>query len=109
MDIKTALHRYREATGVKADVSAIQKSITLLQNSNVSHEFRTTCVPSLVSADEILSICRLVGTNEKLILQQYRPVNTIDPAYTLIQPYSEAEMEKLLSIAIEQGVDGKIT
>jgi pyruvate formate lyase activating enzyme len=108
MDIKTTIGRYKEATGINVDTSAIQESITILKNSGIPYEFRTTCVPALVGETEIVSICQLLGPGESLVLQNFRPERTLDPAFSLIKPYSPDEMENLLDVASTQGLAVKI-
>jgi pyruvate formate lyase activating enzyme len=108
MDIKTSIGRYKEATGINVDTSAIQESITILKNSGIPYEFRTTCVPALVGETEIVSICQLLGPGESLVLQNFRPERTLDPAFSLIKPYSPDEMENLLDVASTQGLTVKI-
>ena len=108
MDIKTSLPRYPEASGIEINTLSIQKSIEVLINSGIPREFRTTCVPSLVSQEDVFSICQMLGQGEKYTLQYFQPVNTIDPAYSQIKPYPPEEMEKLLSIVTVHGLTGKI-
>jgi pyruvate formate lyase activating enzyme len=108
MDIKTSICRYKEATGIDVDTSAIRESITILKNSGIPYEFRTTCVPALVGETEIVSICQLLGPGENLVLQNFRPEQTLDPAFSLIKPYSPDEMENLLDAASAKGLAVKI-
>jgi pyruvate formate lyase activating enzyme len=108
MDIKTSINRYHEATGVKANTEAVQKSITILSGSNIPHEFRTTCVPTLVTKGDIFSICRMLGKGEKLTLQNFRPDNTLNPAYASIKPYTIDAMNEFLEIATSEGLIAKI-
>jgi pyruvate formate lyase activating enzyme len=108
MDIKTSINRYHEAAGVKANTEAVQKSITILSGSNIPHEFRTTCVPTLVTKDDIFSICRMLGKGEKLTLQNFRPDNTLNPAYASIKPYTIDAMNEFLEIATSEGLIAKI-
>lgn len=108
MDIKTSIARYSEATGVCIDVSAIQKSISIIKNAQVPHEFRTTCVPSLVEENDIHAICQMLGQTEKLTLQYFQPAHTIDPVYSQVQPYTPEVMERLLSIVTIHGLNGKV-
>lgn len=72
MDIKASPDKYDCVTRVKNDMDAIRKSIALLRNSGVPHEFRTTFAPELTKED-VLEAAALVRGTERYYLQQYRP------------------------------------
>lgn len=72
MDIKAPLERYDSITRSPVDTTAIQRSITILRNSGVLHEFRLTFAPQL-KAEDALAAARLVKGCERFFLQQYRP------------------------------------
>ncbi len=78
MDIKASPERYDEVTRVKNDLDAIRRSITLLRNSSVEHEFRTTFAPELTTED-VVKAAELVKGTERFYLQQYRPRHEGDP------------------------------
>lgn len=72
MDIKAPIEKYDEITRVKTDMDAIRTSITLLRNSGIPHEFRTTFAPELTKED-VLKAAALARGTERYYLQQYRP------------------------------------
>lgn len=72
MDIKASPEKYDAVTQTKVDLDAVRKSIVLLRNSGIPHEFRTTFAPELTKED-ILSAASLVRGTERYYLQQYRP------------------------------------
>ena len=59
-------------TRVRCDLDAVRRSIYLLQNSDVAHEFRTTFAPEL-TAEDVVGAAELVRGTERYFLQQYRP------------------------------------
>ena len=77
MDIKNSPARYPETAGLACfDISAIEKSIVCLASGTVCHEFRTTVVEPLHTADSIREmadwILHLVpGGVEKLFIQPF--------------------------------------
>ncbi len=79
MDIKAPLSQYDAIARAAVDADAIRKSIALLRNSTVKHEFRLTFAPQLSPADAV-EAAKLVKGCEKFFLQQYRPRNAEDPA-----------------------------
>ena len=70
MDIKNVLSEYKDVTGVKILEEKIKKSIKILQNSNIDHEFRTTIIKNIHDIDKILKICSYVN-GEKMFLQNF--------------------------------------
>ena len=78
MDIKAPLEQYDEIARASVDTDAIRKSIAILRNSAVKHEFRLTFAPQL-SPEDAVEASRLVKGCEKFFLQQYRPRNAEDP------------------------------
>lgn len=79
MDVKAPLDRYESVVRVCVDADAIRKSIAILRNSGVSHEFRLTFAPQL-SPEDAIEASKLVKGCERFYLQQYRPRNAEDPA-----------------------------
>ncbi len=78
MDIKAPLDQYALIARSPVDGAAILRSITLLQNGGVNHEFRLTFAPQL-SPDDAVEASRLVKGCERFYLQQYRPRNEFNP------------------------------
>ncbi|MEG1524121.1 MAG: anaerobic ribonucleoside-triphosphate reductase activating protein [Clostridia bacterium] len=79
MDIKAPLELYSKITRTEVDTNAIQKSIALLRNSDIPHEFRLTFAPEL-STDDVVRAAKLVDGCDRFYLQQYRVRNSNDPA-----------------------------
>lgn len=70
MDIKNTFDKYPETVGIKnLDIERIKKSIEIIKNSGIAHQFRTTVVTNLVEKDKLEEI---IG--EKIIFQEYIPV-----------------------------------
>lgn len=96
MDIKSSPARYGDAVGVEVDLDKIRKSITIIKNSNLPYEFRTTVVPGLVEEDDIALMGEMIQGADKWYLQQFKPdTDLIDSAFKDIQPHSSAVLEKM--------------
>ena len=78
MDVKAPAERYDEITRMSVDMDAIRRSIALIRNSGVAHEFRMTFAPQLTREDA-LETARMVKGCDRFYLQQYRPRNDQDP------------------------------
>jgi pyruvate formate lyase activating enzyme len=94
MDVKHC-SQYDKATGIKADLAKIKKSVEIIKNSGVDYEFRTTVVPTIHTKEDIVVIAKFLGPAKKYYLQNFRSEKTIDPKFLQIKPYSD---EYLLEI-----------
>ena len=72
MDLKNTFDKYAETVGISGfDTSLIKRSIRLIQESGVDHEFRTTVVSPLHTADDFETIAKQVEGSEKYFLQNF--------------------------------------
>ncbi|MDD4803336.1 MAG: anaerobic ribonucleoside-triphosphate reductase activating protein [Syntrophomonas sp.] len=99
MDIKAPLEykKYLQACGklTSENFFNIRSSIHLLRSAAVKLEFRTTVVPALHSAEDIVNIARYIEGSDKYTLQQFNPRVTLEPGYAQVVPYNQAEMQAL--------------
>ncbi len=79
MDIKAPLEKYAQIANAKLDTDAILKSVALLRNSGIPHEFRLTFAPQLTVEDAVAATLPVKGC-ERFYLQQYRVRDAHDPA-----------------------------
>lgn len=100
MDIKNSPERYGETVGVKDfDMSPVLKSVEILKNSGVDHEFRTTAVKEFHSKKEMAEIGKWLTGEAKYFLQGYRMSDgVINKSLTA---YSPEEMHELLDTVRE--------
>ncbi|MDE2026938.1 MAG: anaerobic ribonucleoside-triphosphate reductase activating protein [Candidatus Omnitrophica bacterium] len=94
MDVKTSLEKYQKAIGVDFPVDKIKKSIELIKNSEIQHEFRTTVVRPFCSFGDIFKISSLVKGAQTYRLQAFREnPKIINPGIQEIDQFSAAEIE----------------
>lgn len=98
MDIKAPLDKYAEIVGVKIDTAKIAKSITLLKNSSIDYEFRSTILPSLHTKEDILAMGKLVSGAMRYVLQTFSPEITLDQTLKTAKGFSPNEMEELAQL-----------
>ena len=70
MDVKTDPSRYASLITNKIDTAAICSSIRVIKESGIAHEFRTTCVKSIVNEADIHAIGRLIQGAKLFVLQK---------------------------------------
>lgn len=88
LDVKATPDRYVRATGVADMWPAVDRSIALVLDSGVDHEFRTTCYPLAVGPDDPVRIAARLDGGRRYVLQQFRPQRTYDPAALSVRPHS---------------------
>lgn len=88
LDIKTSLSKYRLLTEKKDVAPAITESIRAIMSADIPYEFRTTCVPGIVDKDDFLNIGQMVRGCRAYFLQQFRPGETYDEAFSGIEPFT---------------------
>lgn len=93
MDIKGPIDKYEMWCGVRVEKDRILDTIRFLQSSGVGYEFRMTVVPSLHTEEDVCETARLVKGSGNLTIQGFRPINTLDPTFMEITPYSKDELE----------------
>ena len=72
MDVKAPKNKYDKLSGIKTDISKIQKSIDLIKNKASDYEFRTTFVPDLLKKEDIVEIGKWLDGSKNYYLQQFK-------------------------------------
>jgi len=100
MDVKSSLNeRYGKAAGVDTDVTKIKKSIKVIIDSGIDHEFRTTAVPVFVKTDDIRNICENIRGAKRYRIHQFRNKVTMDDSFSVLDPYPESVLMEMAEIA----------
>jgi pyruvate formate lyase activating enzyme len=95
MDIKTPFEDYKKITGVPIDTEKLKKSVNLIINSGLPHEFRTTIVKSLTSFDDLRKIAESIKGADNYFLQKFVSSKLNDPSLVNEVSYSEEELKEL--------------
>ncbi len=72
MDIKNCKEKYSLTSGIEIDISVIEKSVDIIKNSGIEHEFRTTVVKEFHTEEDIASVAKWLGKEEKYYLQCFK-------------------------------------
>lgn len=100
MDIKAPLEKYSEVTRMPVDVKRIEESITLIRQSHLDHEFRTTIAKNLLSEDDVLSIAKMLRGEKLYFLQNCVPTKVLDPHFLAeFVPYTREELQNMAQLA----------
>ena len=95
MDIKSSPDGYPAATGTDADVSAVTDSLSILRQSGIPYELRTTAVRGIHTEADFDAIGRWIGDVPAYFIQRF-----VDSGQLLgsgFDAFSPEEMERLLT------------
>jgi pyruvate formate lyase activating enzyme len=96
VDIKAPAQKYAQLAGKEVDYGKVARTISLLKNSSVKYEFRTTVVPGLLERVDLVEIAKGLQGSRQYVLQQFRPVATVlDEGLMSQRPYTREEIEKV--------------
>ena len=108
MDLKAPWEKYADVIRVTNPliVANMKKTFALIQNSGVSHEFRTTIAPGVHVAEDFAVMAGYLKSGETYAIQQTRFEKTLDPelsrdtslsSWTLIDDLKERYRELVVS------------
>lgn len=80
MDIKAPPHKYPLLSGVPASIDEALRSAALVAESGVAHQFRTTWVRALLSAEDIETIRGILPAGSDYRVQEFRARDALDPS-----------------------------
>ncbi len=92
MDIKNVLEEYKDVTNVNPNIVNLKRSIEIIKNSNIEHEFRTTIIKNIHNIDKILKICEYVD-GDRLYLQNFVQSENVLGKY--LKPFTEEELKEI--------------
>lgn len=81
MDIKTDPHDYTPFFQKNSHPEDILHSIHIVKESEIPHEFRTTCVKPFVDRQIIKNISHLIGGANLYALQRFSPETVLQPEF----------------------------
>lgn len=97
MDIKAPLDKYASVAGSLVNITDIKDSIDLIMKSGISYEFRTTLVGSLLEADDVMSIGRMIKGASLYVLQKFVSSKHVDSTYATGKSIPDEDVAKLIS------------
>lgn len=99
MDVKAPLDsRYARAAGRAVDVAPLRRTIRLLLESGIEHEFRCTLVPGLIEPGDAAAIGEAVRGAQAVALQEYLPKRARVSGFGGGKTYTLSEVEGMAAI-----------
>lgn len=107
MDIKNSEAKYAETCGKEyIDMDKIKQSISILKNSDIDYEFRTTVIAEFHEKEDFVSIGEMISSCKRYFLQSFTDRDTV-PFENLHAPAKE-DLEEYKKIAEKYVCDVKI-
>lgn len=104
MDIKAPLFAYERTVARPVSGSRLAESITLIMESGVDYEFRTTVIKSLLPREDFPAIGEAIRGARRYYLQKFVPVKLLNPAFHRKTTYSDEELTEIQQL-MEHYVD----
>jgi pyruvate formate lyase activating enzyme len=79
MDVKAPASGYDRLAGVHAPIARIWESLNLIATCGLPHEFRTTNVAPLLSADDLDAVRAMIPASSPHRVNAFRPELALDP------------------------------
>ncbi len=99
MDVKAPLNaRYAKAAGLRIDLAPLRRTIRLLIESGIEHEFRCTLVPGLVNPDDIPAIGEAVKGAQAFALQAYVSDRARVKGFGGEKSYTQSEVDAMAEV-----------
>lgn len=95
MDLKAPTEKYEYVVKVQVNKEAIASSVSMIMNSGVDYEFRTTLVSGLLMADDILKIGDMIRGARQYVLQNFVSSKHLDNDFITANSFSGAMIAEL--------------
>ena len=99
MDVKAPLDsRYTKAAGQQVDVAPLRRTIRLLLETGIEHEFRCTLVPGLINPDDIAVIGETIKGAQAVALQAYVPDRARIKGFGGGKSYTQSDVDAMAEV-----------
>ena len=101
MDIKTGVSNYAKVSGISnLDFKKIESSISIIENSKISYEFRTTVVKELHNETDFQEIANMLSPKSPYFIQSFKDSGNI--LTSGLSSYDNEKLNNFLSIVKEK-------
>ena len=106
MDIKNSFEKYPKTCGVAVNTEDIKESISILMNSSIDYEFRTTIVKEFHDIEDFYKIGNMIKGAKRYFLQSYQEKDSV--LEKNLNPLSKDELQSCLNVVKEFVEDASI-
>jgi len=95
MDIKAPLNdKYHQVAGKQVDVSALERSVSIIMDWDGEYEFRMTVCPAFTGEQDVVEAARSVGGAKTFVLQQFKPDFCMSKELRKVKPYNKETLNE---------------
>ena len=103
MDVKSSPDKYHLAIGLGRDqtepiLEAVKRSISILMDSDIPYEFRTTAVPGYVDMEDIPAIGQMIKGARLWAVQRYHKDKVLKPEACPDRGYDRQTLEEMARV-----------
>jgi len=99
MDLKAPAEKYQLVIGKKIDFKNIRKSVKIIMQSGLPHEFRTTVASGLLNKDDIAVMGKIIKGADKWYLQNFKSnIDLVNQTLKGRVPYNARQMKEMAEI-----------
>jgi len=99
MDLKAPAEKYEIVTEARLDFDKIKKSVKIIMQSGLPHEFRTTVVPGLLDKNDIAEMGKIIEGARAWYLQGFKSaVDLINQDLKGKVPYNTRQMQEMAEV-----------
>jgi pyruvate formate lyase activating enzyme len=95
MDFKGPLEGYHRWCGTEVPRERIAESARFIMEGSIDYEFRMTVVPFLHKEEDVYETARYLKHAKRFFVQEFRPVDTLDPSFSTIRPFTPETMRRI--------------
>lgn len=95
MDLKAPIEKYEHVVKVQVNKDAIATSVSMILDSGVDYEFRTTLVRGLLIPDDILKIGDMIRGARQYVLQKFVSSKHLDKDFITAECFSDQTLAGL--------------
>ena len=95
MDLKAPIEKYEHVVRVRVNLDAIVSSVSMIMNSGIEYEFRTTLVSGLLVPDDILKIGEMIRGASQYVLQKFVSSKHLDKEFITAEGFSDETLAAL--------------
>ncbi len=95
MDIKSSFKKMSEIICVDVNADEIKKTVSLIINSDIEYEFRSTILPKHHDKKTLLDMAQIIKWAKKWCLQNFRNKSVLDERYKDYYWFTKESLEEL--------------
>jgi pyruvate formate lyase activating enzyme len=99
MDLKAPFEKYELVTGVKINYHFLEKSVKILIEKDIPHEFRSTLLPIFHNEENVKLMGKIILGAKVWYLQKFKATdNLLNPQFSQEKSFSDKKMRELAKI-----------